>query len=261
MDIGIVMPGTVMPGTGSFYVESTTSTMDEARRLSAQVSRGMVRAGSQTAGRGRLPGRTWQGEAGASLLVTLWFPAEEFDSAPLPLLAGIALVRACTAWAEATGACFREPPRLKWPNDMLCGDRKLAGVLCEASGSTIYAGIGLNCGQAVFESGFKAPPTSLLLETGLGPSPEAFLPQLAAAFLALRGVGTAWKAEYEELLAWRGLRVRFSPGISLTPVAGVLGGVDPTGAVLIVPEGSGPDEARAWPSGELSLVIDESPRT
>jgi len=261
MDIGIVMPGTVRPGTGSFFVESTTSTMDEARHLSAQVLRGMVRAGSQTAGRGRLPGRAWRGEAGASLLVTFWFPADDFDSAPLPLLAGIALVRACMAWSEATGARFREPPRLKWPNDTLCGDRKLAGVLCEASGSTIYAGIGLNCGQAVFEPGFKAPPTSLLLETGLGPAPEALLPYLGNAFATLRGVGTAWKAEYEELLAWRGLRVRFSPGINLPPVAGVLGGVDPTGAVLIVPEGAGKDEARTWPSGELSLVIDESPRT
>lgn len=265
MDVCTVMPGTAVPGPefsgmASFYVDSTTSTMDEARRLSDKVPRGLVRAGVQTAGRGRLPGRQWLGEAGASLLVTFWFPADEFASAPLPLLAGIAIVRAGIAWAETAGVRFRDEPRLKWPNDVLCGSRKLAGVLCEARGVAIYAGVGLNCRQAGFQSGLRTEPTSLSLETGAGPTPGEFLPHLAGAFAALRGVGDAWKDLYEELLAWRGRRVRFSPGIDLPPVFGELRGVDPTGAVLIAPQGAGPGAAGAWHSGELSLVIDESSR-
>lgn len=266
MDLSKVIPGTAIPGTAvfgpaSFYVDSTTSTMDEAHTLSAQVPRGLVRAGTQTAGRGRLPGRQWLGESGASLLVTFWFPADEFAGAPLPLLAGIALVRACEAWAEATGARFRDEPKLKWPNDVLCGARKLAGVLCESRGSTLYAGIGLNCRQTGFGPDFRTEPTSLLMETGLGPAPEMFLPYLESAFTALHGVGAGWKAPYEELLAWRGLQVRFSPGIDLPPVAGELKGVDQSGAVLIAPAGVEAGVASAWSSGELSVIIDESPRT
>jgi BirA family biotin operon repressor/biotin-[acetyl-CoA-carboxylase] ligase len=245
----------------SLYVDSTTSTMDEARGLSAQAPRGLVRAGIQTAGRGRLPGRQWLGEPGASLLVTFWFPPDEFGTAPLPLLAGIAIVRACTAWAEDSQVRFRDAPLLKWPNDTLCGPRKLAGVLCEARGSTMYAGIGLNCRQTGFEPGFRTKPTSILLETGIGPEPGAFLPYLVNAFTALRGIGAAWKAPYEDLLAWRGVRVSFSPGIDMPPVTGELRGVDPTGSVLIAPLGGESEPAKAWPSGELSLVIDESPRT
>jgi len=252
---------TAASGQASFYVDSTTSTMDEARGLSARVPRGLVRAGIQTAGRGRLPGRQWLGEPGASLLVTFWFPVDEFAGAPLPLLSGIALVRACAAWAEASGVRFRDAPKLKWPNDALCGARKLAGVLCESRASTIYAGIGLNCRQSGFGSGFRTEPTSLSLETGLGPAPEAFLPYLESAFTALRGVGDGWKDQYEELLAWRGLRVRFSPGIDSPPVSGRLKGVDQSGAVLIAPNGDESGATRAWPSGELSVIIDESPRT
>ncbi len=266
MDLSTVMPGAAVPGPGffdlaSFYVDSTTSTMDEARGLSAQVPRGLVRAGMQTAGRGRLPGRQWLGEPGASLLVTFWFPSDEFGTAPLPLLAGIAIVRACTAWAEATGVCFRESPRLKWPNDVLCGSRKLAGVLCEARGSTIYAGIGINCRQACFDSGFRTEPTSLLLETGIGPDSAEFLPHLVRAFANLGASGSGWKDHYEELLAWRGQRVRFSPGIDLPPVLGELRGVDTTGAVLIAAQGTESGTVTAWHSGELTLVIDESHRT
>ncbi len=235
--------------------------MDEARGLSALVPRGLVLAGKQTAGRGRLPGRQWLGEPGASLLVTFWFPAVEFGTAPLPLLAGIAIARACAAWAEASSACFRESLRLKWPNDVLCGTRKLAGVLCEARGSTIYTGIGLNCRQAGFDSGFRTEPTSLLLETGTGPDPAEFLPHLIRAFSTLGALGSGWKDHYEALLAWRGQRVRFSPGIDLPPVLGELRGVDPTGAVLIAIQGAEPGTVTAWHSGELTLVIDESPRT
>ncbi|OHD23448.1 MAG: hypothetical protein A2Y38_10145 [Spirochaetes bacterium GWB1_59_5] len=252
---------TAFPDAATFYVDSTTSTMDDARRLSVQTPRGLVRAGVQTAGRGRLAGRSWLGEAGASLLVTFWFPAEEFGTAPLPLLAGLAVARACRSWAAAAGARFRDEPRLKWPNDTLCGDRKLAGVLCEARGSTIYAGIGLNCRQTNFEPGFRTEPTSLLLETGRAPEPDEFLPHLALAFKALRMISAEWKDHYEALLAWRGQNVRFSPGIDLPPVQGRLSGVDASGAVLIALEGDERGKTTAWHSGELSLVIDESPRT
>lgn len=248
-------------GAASFYVESTISTMDEARRLSSQVPEGHVRAGVQSAGRGRLPDRKWFGEPGESILVTFWFPADSFGKAPLPLLAGLALVRACDSWAQAAGARFRDSPRLKWPNDALCGDRKLAGVLCEASGPTLYAGIGVNCRQTTFPPGLRTTPTSVFLETGMYPEPNDFIHRIESAFSVLREAGGSWKNEYETMLAWRGHKVRFTPGKDLTPVDGILRGVDTTGALILAPDGCTPGDTTAWHSGELSLVIDEGGRT
>ncbi len=240
-------------GLAEFYVPTTTSTMDEARRLSGTAPTGFVRAGEQLAGRGRLPGRSWVGEAGASLLVTFWFPAGAFGEAPLPMIAGLALVRACASWAAGSGVRFREPPLLKWPNDALCGGRKLAGILCEAAAGTIYAGIGVNCSQGAFPPGLRTEPTSILLETGSAPRPPELLRGLAAAFDDLRASPGRWKDEYESVLAWRGRPVRFRPGVGEASIDGVLSGVDASGALLIA-SGDRPDApATAYHSGELSV--------
>jgi len=123
-------------------------------------------------------------------------------------------------------------------------------VLCEASGGFIYAGIGVNCSQKTFPAGFRTEPTSIYMETGIHPEPENLLKHLAAAFFALRGGATAWKDDYEALLAWRGQWVCFSPGIDREPVEGILRGIDATGAVLIDRDGEG--DVTAWPSGELT---------
>jgi BirA family biotin operon repressor/biotin-[acetyl-CoA-carboxylase] ligase len=167
------------------------------------------------------------------------------------MIAGLALVRACSSWAADSGARFREPLRLKWPNDALCGDRKLAGILCEAAGGTIYAGIGINRTQEVFPQGLRTEPTSILLETGSGPSAGELLERLVASFRDLRGEGGRWKDEYESLLAWRGMRVRFRPGIDEDPIEGVIRGVDDSGAILIAPDGLSEAPSSAYHSGEL----------
>jgi len=223
--------------------------MDEARLLSQKSPRGLVHADEQSAGRGRLPGRSWQGDPGASLLVTLWFPAGEFGAAPLPLIAGIALVRACQSWAATAGVRFRAEPRLKWPNDVVCGPEKLAGILCEAHGDTIFAGIGLNCGQRVFPPGFRTEPTSIVLQTGTAPQPSSLLAPLVDALFALRGTAEGWETMYTSMLAWAGKPVIFRPGIDDPPVVGTLVGVNHEGSVVIETAAG----TIAFPSGELSL--------
>jgi BirA family biotin operon repressor/biotin-[acetyl-CoA-carboxylase] ligase len=223
--------------------------MDEARYLSREEPYGLVYADEQSAGRGRLPGRSWQGQAGRSLLVTLWFPAGEFGQAPLPLITGIALVRACQSWAGQAGTRFGTAPLLKWPNDVICGAHKLAGILCESHGATVYAGIGLNCGQTSFPSGYRTEPTSIRLQTGIAPEPSALLAPLLAALFALRGAADQWESAYASMLAWAGEPVTFRPGIDETPVTGTMAGVDHSGSVLINTVGG----TIAFPSGELEL--------
>ncbi|MBU0928485.1 MAG: biotin--[acetyl-CoA-carboxylase] ligase family protein [Spirochaetes bacterium] len=240
------------PESAAYYAEATTSTMDDARRLSPGSRYGLVHAGAQGSGRGRLPGRVWEAEPGSCVLATLWFPRDEFSGAPLPLVSGIAVLRACRSWAAESGARFREGLCLKWPNDVLCGPRKLSGILCESSGDTVYAGIGVNCLQTGFNPGFRTEPTSILLETGASAPPNDILARIAEEFLRLRGIGRGWKPAYEPMMAWLGLPVRFKPGLELTPIDGFLRGVDDSGAVLISGDGDDRGRATAYPSGELS---------
>jgi BirA family biotin operon repressor/biotin-[acetyl-CoA-carboxylase] ligase len=99
----------------------------------------------QTAGRGRLD-RTWESPAGASLLFSVLL-RPQLEAAELHLCtAAVAL-----AAAEACRIVAQVDPVLKWPNDLLVGESKLAGVLAEAEFeagkiSAVIVGIGLNVG-------------------------------------------------------------------------------------------------------------------
>ncbi len=257
------LPEPVYPlaGAASYWIGSTTSTMDEARALSRLSDYGIVMAGSQSSGRGRLADRSWVSAPGSSLLATLWFPAGAFGPAPLPMIAGIAVARAVRAWAAGepgasslAGGSGRLA--LKWPNDVLLGGRKLAGILCEGAAGTVYAGIGVNCRQASFEGGYRTRPTSLYLATGRSPEPLPLARHLARAFEDLRAAPLAWKSEYEELLAWKGRRVAFREGLDGPGRETLLVGIADDGALLLAEAGG---VARAYHSGEIKPLIDDEP--
>ena len=97
----------------------------------------VIAAGTQSAGRGR-HGRSWHSEPGAALMFSLLVrPASTANVGWLPLLAGVATATAVRS-VSGVRAC------LKWPNDVLIDDGKLAGILAERSGSAVVIGIGLN---------------------------------------------------------------------------------------------------------------------
>jgi BirA family biotin operon repressor/biotin-[acetyl-CoA-carboxylase] ligase len=124
------------------FFQEVTSTMDEAdRQAQAGAQEGtVVVAETQTAGRGRL-GRSWVSRPGNLYLTVVLRPT--LQSLPfLSCLAGVAVVRAL---GQATGL----RPRLRWPNDVLLGGKKVAGILVESAveGDAVrYAlvGIGIN---------------------------------------------------------------------------------------------------------------------
>ncbi len=95
-------------------------------------------AEEQTAGRGRLD-RSWTAppRSGLTFSVLLRPDVPAARLSWLPLLAGLAV-------AEAVGRIAELEITLKWPNDVLVGDRKLAGVLAERVGGAVVVGIGLN---------------------------------------------------------------------------------------------------------------------
>jgi BirA family transcriptional regulator, biotin operon repressor / biotin---[acetyl-CoA-carboxylase] ligase len=121
------------------------STNAEALRLAKAGERGplWIIAKEQSTGRGRR-GRAWASPAGnlhATLVLT--DPAPAAAAAQLGFVAGLALHDAAVAAAPALARRLA----LKWPNDLLCAGRKIAGILIEGEGDpvTVVVGIGVNC--------------------------------------------------------------------------------------------------------------------
>ena len=147
-------------------LDTTDSTNAEARRrIQDGADEGTVlTAAHQTAGRGRLQ-RQWTDAPGLNLLASyVLYPVRDPEEwGGLPLLAGLALQRAVEELLPSR-------PLLKWPNDVLIGERKAAGILVETGllGSRAWAviGVGVNVNQRSFEGDYRIPPTSLLLEAG-----------------------------------------------------------------------------------------------
>jgi BirA family transcriptional regulator, biotin operon repressor / biotin---[acetyl-CoA-carboxylase] ligase len=140
-------------------VDETGSTnADLARQARQGAGAGLVLvAEQQTSGRGRL-GRSWTAPARSGLTFSVLLrPAGPTSRLGwLPLLTGLAV-------AEAVARVAELDVRLKWPNDLLVGDRKLAGVLAERVGDAVVVGVGLNVSAVAAElPGPQA--TSLVME-------------------------------------------------------------------------------------------------
>jgi BirA family transcriptional regulator, biotin operon repressor / biotin---[acetyl-CoA-carboxylase] ligase len=148
-------------------VEETGSTnADLLAEAQAGAGEGLVLvAEAQTAGRGRL-GRRWISQPRRALTFSVLLrPAVPAGLLGwVPLLAGVAVASALehTAGVDA---------RLKWPNDVLAGEAKLAGILAERWGSAIVVGTGINVLQRRGELPVPTA-TSLLMARGTGPAPE-----------------------------------------------------------------------------------------
>jgi BirA family biotin operon repressor/biotin-[acetyl-CoA-carboxylase] ligase len=119
-------------------------------------------ADEQTEGRGRL-GREWHAPAGTSVLCSVQLrPAVSGER--LPELTVVA-ARAC---ADAIAVLTGLEPELKFPNDVLLGGRKVAGILAEARDGRVVLGIGVNVNVPAEQLPREVdrPATSLLVETG-----------------------------------------------------------------------------------------------
>jgi BirA family biotin operon repressor/biotin-[acetyl-CoA-carboxylase] ligase len=135
----LVSPGAVW--TDVLVSERTGSTNSDVLVLAAGgAPEGLIVATErQTLGRGR-QGRQWESLPGGALTFSLLLrpgPVPPVLRGWVPLLAGVAT-------AAAVRHCCAVEASLKWPNDVMVGDRKLAGLLAEQAGDSIVVGIGLN---------------------------------------------------------------------------------------------------------------------
>ena len=165
------------------YAELSASTQ---RLLEEDDSEGTVAvAEEQSEGRGRL-GRSWHAPPRTSVLLSVVLrPRVEAPRLPeLSLIAGAAVAEAI---AEVTGI----EPAIKFPNDVLIGGRKVAGILAEASDGRVVLGVGVNANQTEAElpTETQLPPTSLRVELGV-PVDRARL--LVAILAQLERAYDAW---------------------------------------------------------------------
>ena len=174
-------------GTGRLVLEQTDSTNSEAKRRAVDPTTRLplwIMARRQVHGRGR-QGRGWRSGEGNLTATWLGRPA-------LTAVQGAQLsFAACLAVADlAIAVAPRAEVRVKWPNDVLVGGRKVAGVLLESAGQGgwldwLAVGVGVNLAHAPapdeIEPGRHAP-TSLAAEGVAPPAPEQALERLATRF-------------------------------------------------------------------------------
>jgi BirA family biotin operon repressor/biotin-[acetyl-CoA-carboxylase] ligase len=209
----------VVPSTGSTNADLL------ARARHGEPEGVVLAAEEQAAGRGRM-GRSWVSPPRAALTFSVLLnpgvpPARR---GWLPLLAGVAVAAAV---AEVTAV----QARLKWPNDLLAGEGKLAGILAEAAGDAVVVGIGLNVSTEPAELGH------LLADPGPGGLPATSLRAAGATALDREELLLAILSRFERWYrAWQqaggdpdrsGLRqeyVRWSATIGRTVRAELPGG-------------------------------------
>jgi BirA family biotin operon repressor/biotin-[acetyl-CoA-carboxylase] ligase len=212
-----------------------SSTSDVAAVLAeAGSSEGLVViADMQTAGRGRL-GRTWTSPPGAGIYASLVFRPQPHVARLLTMAAGVAVAEGI---ARASGL----EVELKWPNDVHCGGRKLAGILAERSAAHVVLGFGINVLRAAYPPDVAARATSIEVELGRPVDRAAVFAECLAA-LATRcrdledgrdaGVMTAWRARGASMI---GRRVQWDAAGAISQ--GRVERVDNDGALMVRTDG------------------------
>ena len=150
-------------GDPYLWSASCSSTQDALR--GTELPEGAIAVTEhQTAGRGR-EGRAWDDVPSRSLLFSLLLrPPPASVTQQLSLVAGLAVAEAVEESRDAAG--------IKWPNDVLLGGRKVAGVLLEASEGVVVCGIGVNVSQTEEELPVGTPVPAGSLATVLGGAPD-----------------------------------------------------------------------------------------
>jgi BirA family biotin operon repressor/biotin-[acetyl-CoA-carboxylase] ligase len=253
-------------GVPVYYEETVSSTMDAARLLteSGAAHGTVIAADFQESGRGR-QNRPWKMDRGNNLIFTIILNFPGSIPKALTLKTGLALSLAIEDFAPT----LKGMVEIKWPNDVMFlspktgAAKKVAGILTEAEGDTVYIGVGVNLGQKDFPPEYRAKAGSILLaleEAGtvltVSASMDRFI-LLEKILLRLRACfegkdEKTWRRDLESRLYRRGERVIFTEGAADSGriVEGRLEGIGNGGELLIARDG---EKARAYFNGELRV--------
>lgn len=211
-----------------FHLDSCATTMDEARALLAKGEETpfFVRAEEQLKGRGQY-GKSWSSLKGQNLLVSLAVAKEDVRAPKLvSLLCGLALADIL----RPAGV----PALLAWPNDVVAGDAKIAGILVEDTEDAFVIGVGLNlndpAGNDVLPDGQKR--TSVTAFTKKREEPALWAERLAEEILEIEN-----KTESEIVIEWQKLSapvsvIRFKENNKI--MEGFFSGLSDEGFLLLI---------------------------
>lgn len=243
-----------LPTLPIFIYESIGSTNDQAKQLLGTYNAPMaVFAEHQTQGKGRR-GREWVSPFAQNLYLSFVLPITEglnqIDG--LSLVVGVVVARAIKRLSGIDA-------QLKWPNDVLIGGRKVAGILLELIGDPVelchvVIGIGVNLNMLDSFDSIDQEWTSLSKETGAAVNRELFakivLEELAHYLETQKNYGfSSIRAEWNALHAWQGASVSLHIGSQI--VVGQIVGIGDKGEICLMVEG----EERKYLGGELSLRL------
>ena len=228
---------------------ASTNSYAKERAESGAGEGELVVAESQSHGRGRL-GRRWESPPFANLYVSILLRPKLAPAhvAQITLMAAVAL-------AEVVEGFVPQKPAIKWPNDILIGSKKIAGILSEAACSAerveyVILGIGVNLNYAcsAMPEEIRRRATSVLEAAGRPVQRESFLQRLIQGvercYGELEQAGfDAMAARWESYFAWRGRRVRVELLDQVT--TGTATGIDRDGALVIVDDHGAPQRILA----------------
>lgn len=237
------------------HFASLGSTNDQLKAMTAAPEFTCVVADEQTAGRGRRA-RTWYSSPGDGLYLSILFQPRSDSSSKLPLVG----LSAAVAVAETLIDRGVSGVDIKWPNDVLVGERKISGVLAEAvsAGSEslrLILGVGVNLNHRFFPPELSETATSLAIETGERVVADEFRDRLLEKIAQWYEL---WRRDEPALIInrWsqlssyaRGQRVIVA--IEDEKLAGVTDGLTETGALRLVVDGGG---VRTILAGEVTKL-------
>ena len=281
-----------------YHEDTVDSTMNVSRVLAQQGEPHgtVICADYQNEGRGRIQGRQWDAQNGESLLFTvlLRYPRIEDIPTALTLRTGLAVSLAIEdfiiALSSHSSAAYRLYynilhywayamkyfsinalnisgahsgvliPNLliKWPNDILIADKKLAGVLTEADAGNVHIGIGVNVTQKEFPEFLQNKATSISLAANREIAPAqryTLLEQILNHLYAELESGADWHSRINARLYKKGEQIRFmnGPANSGKLITGILTGIGSDGALLITPDNSQNGESLSYTTGEIIM--------
>jgi BirA family biotin operon repressor/biotin-[acetyl-CoA-carboxylase] ligase len=214
-------------------IDSTNTAAKKLAENGAPEGTAVV-AEHQTAGRGRF-NRTWHGEAGKNIILSLVLrPREEQSAHLLTYLTALCAANTAEDLAGVKVEC-------KWPNDLLIGGKKFCGILLESAWNDssvdyVVVGIGMNVNQEIFPDELRQTATSLKKESGReferGPIIRDFFESFEHAYLQ------SLKSGYAGFLTeWKMKSGMFGKEISLEQSGNILHGraidLDTDGALII----------------------------
>jgi BirA family biotin operon repressor/biotin-[acetyl-CoA-carboxylase] ligase len=233
-------------------VDSTNARAFELARLQEPEGTVVV-ADSQSSGKGRI-GRQWTSPPGVNLYTSILFKPAVLprDAQKLTLLMAVAV-------AETITGFLGRRPSVKWPNDILVGSRKLAGILMEMESEAdrvrfVVAGIGVNINMpmSLVDESLRPVATSIMEETGKETSRVEFTTALYSCiekwYNVVSEAGFGSRGFLPVMDAWRGYFVSEGKPVRVRSfgrtIEGICEGIDTDGALLL-----------RRPSGKTERVI------